>query len=80
MEVPTSEVSNYGIVETDATGRVISFQEKPTPAEARSNQASTGIYFFEPEAINLIPAKQNFDIVGAHAARQISNYYIVYII
>ena len=62
MEVPTSEVSNYGIVETDATGRVISFQEKPTPAEARSNQASTGIYFFEPEAINLIPAKQNFDI------------------
>ena len=62
MEVPASEVSNYGIVETDATGRVISFQEKPSPAEARSNQASTGIYFFEPEAINLIPAKQNFDI------------------
>ena len=62
MEVLASEVSNYGIVDTDATGRVISFQEKPTPAEARSNQASTGIYFFEPEAINLIPAKQNFDI------------------
>jgi mannose-1-phosphate guanylyltransferase len=62
MEVPASEVSNYGIVETDATGRVISFQEKPSPTDARSNQASTGIYFFEPEAINLIPANQNFDI------------------
>jgi mannose-1-phosphate guanylyltransferase len=62
MEVPASEVSNYGIVETDANGRVISFQEKPTPTDARSNQASTGIYFFEPEAINLIPANKNFDI------------------
>jgi len=62
MEVPASEVSNYGIVETDKTGRVISFQEKPTPQEARSNMASTGIYFFEPEAIDLIPSGQVFDI------------------
>lgn len=62
MEVPATEVSNYGIVETDETGRVISFQEKPTPKEARSNMASTGIYFFEPEAIDLIPSGQVFDI------------------
>lgn len=62
MEVPAAEVSNYGIVETDETGRVISFQEKPTPKEARSNMASTGIYFFEPEAIDLIPSGQVFDI------------------
>ncbi|MDP2071860.1 NDP-sugar synthase [Methylotenera sp.] len=62
MEVPTAEVSNYGIVETDEDGRVISFQEKPTPQEARSNLASTGIYFFEPEAIDLIPPGKNFDI------------------
>jgi mannose-1-phosphate guanylyltransferase len=62
MEVPAAEVSNYGIVETDVTGRVISFQEKPTPKEARSNMASTGVYFFEPEAIDLIPSGQVFDI------------------
>ncbi|MEQ1487194.1 MAG: NDP-sugar synthase [Methylotenera sp.] len=62
MQVPAAEVSNYGIVETDETGRVISFQEKPTPAEARSSLASTGIYFFEPEAIELIPRGENFDI------------------
>jgi mannose-1-phosphate guanylyltransferase len=62
MEVPATDVSNYGIVETDETGRVISFQEKPTPKAARSNMASTGIYFFEPEAIDLIPSGQIFDI------------------
>jgi len=62
MEVPVAEVSNYGIVETDQDGRVMSFQEKPTPQQVNSNLASTGIYFFEPEAINLIPADQNFDI------------------
>ncbi|MDP3088401.1 MAG: NDP-sugar synthase [Methylotenera sp.] len=64
MEVPNSEVSNYGVVETDAEGRVISFQEKPQPSEARSNFASTGIYFFEPEAIDLIPSGEVFDIGG----------------
>lgn len=62
MEVPDSEVSNYGIVETDKTGRIVSFQEKPSPVDARSNLASTGIYFFEPEALDLIPSGENFDI------------------
>ena len=62
MQVPHAEVANYGIVETDEDGRVVSFQEKPQPSAARSNLASTGIYFFEPAALNLIPANQNFDI------------------
>lgn len=62
MEVPSSEVSNYGIVETDKDGRVISFQEKPQAEDARSSLASTGIYFFEPEAIALIPEGEIFDI------------------
>lgn len=62
MEVPNSEVSSYGVVETDAEGRVVSFQEKPKPEEARSNLASTGIYFFEPEVIDLIPENEVFDI------------------
>ncbi|OIQ86351.1 glucose-1-phosphate thymidylyltransferase [mine drainage metagenome] len=62
MRVPDSEVSNYGVVETDQAGRVASFQEKPRPQDARSNLASTGIYFFEPEAVDLIPPGVNFDI------------------
>lgn len=41
---------------------MVSFQEKPQPNEARSNLASTGIYFFEPEAIDLIPSGEVVDI------------------
>ncbi len=62
LEVPSKDVSNYGVVETDAEGRIISFQEKPSPEDARSNFASTGIYLFEPEVINLIPQGKVFDI------------------
>jgi mannose-1-phosphate guanylyltransferase len=62
LEVPKSEVSNYGVVETDHEGRIVAFQEKPKAEEARSNFASTGIYIFEPEVINLIPQNKVFDI------------------
>lgn len=62
LEVPEEEVSSYGIVEAGEDGRIISFQEKPSPQEARSNYASTGIYLFEPEVIDLIPSGKVFDI------------------
>ena len=38
------------------------FQEKPAPAEAKSNWASTGIYLFEPEVLDLVPSGVVFDI------------------
>ena len=61
-EVPWDKVSDYGVVGTDDDGRVLSFQEKPTREAAKSNFASTGIYIFEPEVLNLIPADTVFDI------------------
>jgi mannose-1-phosphate guanylyltransferase len=61
-EVPMDKVSGYGIVVTNENGKIISFQEKPIQEEARSNLASTGIYLFEPEALNLIPSGSTFDI------------------
>lgn len=62
LEVPLEQVQNYGVVVADGDGRVRSFQEKPKPADARSTAASTGIYIFEPEAIELIPPGREFDI------------------
>lgn len=62
LEVPHSEVGKYGVVETCDDGRIISFQEKPRPDEARSNFASTGIYIFEPEVMEHIPAGVEYDI------------------
>jgi len=62
LEVPQDQVQNYGIVVADCEGRVQSFQEKPSPAEAKSNLASTGIYIFEPEVLDLVPSNVTFDI------------------
>ncbi|WP_377703829.1 sugar phosphate nucleotidyltransferase [Pseudoduganella sp. UC29_71] len=61
-EVPWDKVPSYGVVVTDADGRIRAFQEKPRQEEALSNFASTGIYIFEPEVIDLIPADRPFDI------------------
>lgn len=61
-EVPMEQVSSYGIVVTEADGKVKSFQEKPKQEEALSNLASTGIYIMEPEALELIPKDKFFDI------------------
>ena len=61
-QVTPDDVSNYGIVVTDADHKVLSFQEKPTREEAKSDLASTGIYLFEPQAIDLIPSGQTVDI------------------
>jgi len=61
-EVPWEEVSSYGVVVADEDGRITSFQEKPGQDEAKSNLINTGIYIFEPEALDLIPPGQIFDI------------------
>lgn len=62
LEVPRDQVKNYGIVVADEDGKVRSFQEKPTPEEARSTLASTGIYIFEPAVLELVPRGKEFDI------------------
>ena len=61
-EVPWDKVSSYGVVVSDADGRITAFQEKPAVDEARSNFISTGIYIFEPEVLELIPSGVAFDI------------------
>jgi mannose-1-phosphate guanylyltransferase len=61
-EVPWDKVSSYGVVVSDDNGRITQFQEKPSQQEALSNYISTGIYIFEPEVIDLIPAGVSFDI------------------
>lgn len=61
-EVPWDKVSDYGVVITDQENRVLSFQEKPKQKDALSNMASTGIYIFEPQVLDLIPPNCQFDI------------------
>lgn len=64
LTVDPSEVSNYGVIVSDDTGQITSFQEKPSQEEALSNQVNTGIYIFEPEVLDLIPSGKEYDIGG----------------
>jgi NDP-sugar pyrophosphorylase family protein len=52
----------FGLVETDKTGRVESFLEKPSWDEITTNTINAGIYVFEREAVNLIPPGVNFSV------------------
>jgi mannose-1-phosphate guanylyltransferase len=61
-DVPREEVYKYGVVETDATGRILQFQEKPAVEEAVSTSINTGIYIFEPEVLDYVPSDTEFDI------------------
>ncbi len=45
IEVPFKEASRFGIMNTDETGRIMEFEEKP--AQPKSNLASMGIYIFD---------------------------------
>ncbi len=54
IEVP--DPSRYGAVELDGEGRILRFVEKPEPGRAPSNYINAGIYVFEPEILDYIPA------------------------
>lgn len=62
--VPLEEASRFGVLEMDAGGRVVDFQEKP--ARPRSPWASMGIYCFNREA--LIEALQEDAELGEASA------------
>ncbi|MCW3818283.1 glucose-1-phosphate thymidylyltransferase RfbA [Micromonospora sp. DR5-3] len=46
-----SDPERYGIAETDADGRLISISEKPR--RPRSNQAITGLYFYDNDVVSI---------------------------
>ena len=55
------DTSQFGVVELDADGNILAFQEKPEPEEAISTLANTGIYVLEPSVLEYIPENTFFD-------------------
>lgn len=53
--------SKFGVVVTDSNFKISSFQEKPKKEEALSKLVNLGIYIFEPEILDLIPPKEEYD-------------------
>ncbi|MBQ8111044.1 MAG: NDP-sugar synthase, partial [Clostridia bacterium] len=52
---------DYGVVLTDARGRVLSFHEKPDWSDVVSDTINTGIYILEPEALERVPGDRPWD-------------------
>ena len=59
LEVPLAEASRFGIMETDKSGRIVAFQEKPKAP--KSNKASMGIYVFRWEILKKYLVEDNED-------------------
>jgi mannose-1-phosphate guanylyltransferase len=52
---PVVDPSAFGVVETDAGGRVRRFLEKPEPGTTDSNLINAGTYVMEPSVLDAIP-------------------------
>lgn len=57
---PVKDPAAYGLVETDASGRIRSFIEKPEPDQITCNTINAGVYILEPSVLERIPANQEF--------------------
>ena len=59
---PVPNPAAYGLVETDAAGRVLRFLEKPQPHEITTDTINAGIYLLETRVLELIPPAVNHSI------------------
>ena len=50
-----ADTREYGVVLHDRSGAITGFQEKPEPAEARSDLGNCGIYCLEPSVFDYFP-------------------------
>ena len=57
---PVDDPTSYGLVETDAQGRVTRFLEKPDWNQVTTNTINAGTYILEPEALAGVPPQANF--------------------
>jgi mannose-1-phosphate guanylyltransferase len=83
---PVADASAFGVVETDTTGAVLRFVEKPAPGESESNLINAGTYVLEPSVLDLIEPGKKVSIerdtfprlvdLGAMAALATDDYWI----
>lgn len=63
---PVDNPTAYGLVETEADGRVRRFLEKPNPDEITCDTINAGIYVLEPETLDRIPKDVSYSIERAY--------------
>jgi mannose-1-phosphate guanylyltransferase len=57
---PVDDPTSYGLIETDARGRVTRFLEKPSWDQVTTNMINAGTYIMEPDVMAYIPSQTNF--------------------
>jgi NDP-sugar pyrophosphorylase family protein len=62
---PVPNPSAYGLVETDASGRVLRFIEKPDPSQITTDTINAGIYVLQTSTLELMPKAVNHSIERA---------------
>ena len=63
--ISVDDPSSFGVVATDADGRVERFVEKPAPGTAPSNMINGGTYVLEPSVLHRIPTGRKVSIERA---------------
>ena len=59
---PVDDPTAYGLIETDARGRISRFIEKPSREQVTTNMINAGIYVLEPDILAKIPPRKNISI------------------
>src|SRR5262245_6037017 len=59
---PVDNPSAYGLVETDADGRVQRFVEKPKPEQITTNRINAGLYVLETRTLSIMPKGEVYSI------------------
>ena len=57
---PVDNPTIYGLIETNAQGRVMRFLEKPSWSQVTTNMINAGTYILEPDVMAYIPFQTNF--------------------
>jgi NDP-sugar pyrophosphorylase family protein len=55
---PVPNPAAFGLVETDPSGRVVRFTEKPDPSQITTDTINAGIYLLQTSTLSLIPPGQ----------------------
>lgn len=59
LTIPMADASRYGLVESDESGRVSQFVEKPATGGAASGWVNAGVYVLEPSVLARIPPDEH---------------------
>ena len=57
---PVDDPTSYGLIETNAEGRITRFLEKPSWGQVTTKMINAGTYVLEPEVLAQIPPQANF--------------------